>query len=97
MTHETLSDFLIAATPPRDGHASGTLDVAESIRAAHPDVQRANILACAVLGDADGVRAFIEADPASATSGGGPFGWDALTHLCFSRYLRIDRARSFTE
>ena len=34
MTHETLSDFLIAATPPRDGHASGTLEVAESIQAA---------------------------------------------------------------
>ncbi len=25
---------------------------------------------------------------------GGPYGWDALTHLCFSRYLRLDRARS---
>src|SRR2546426_1362991 len=25
---------------------------------------------------------------------GGPHGWDALTHLCFSRYLRLDRARS---
>ncbi len=24
----------------------------------------------------------------------GPYDWDALTYLCFSRYLRIDRARS---
>ena len=23
-----------------------------------------------------------------------PYGWDALTHLCFSRYLRLDAARS---
>lgn len=25
---------------------------------------------------------------------GGPRGWDALTYLCFSRYLRLDRARA---
>ena len=31
---------------------------------------------------------------ANATAKGGPHGWDALTHLCFSKYLRLDRARS---
>src|SRR5438093_2246434 len=33
-------------------------------------------------------------DPGSAAAKGGPRGWDALTHLCFSRYLKLDRARS---
>ncbi len=27
-------------------------------------------------------------------SRGRPLGWDALTHLCFSKYLRFDRTRS---
>ena len=29
-----------------------------------------------------------------ATLKGGPHEWDALTYLCFSRYLRLDRTRS---
>ena len=40
------------------------------------------------------VREFLERDRESATEKAGPRGWDALTHLCFSRYLRLDRARS---
>ena len=40
------------------------------------------------------MRRFLELDPANATAKGGPRGWDALTHLCFSKYLRLDRARS---
>ncbi len=40
------------------------------------------------------MRRFLELDAANATAKGGPHGWDALTHLCFSRYLRLDRARS---
>lgn len=40
------------------------------------------------------VRSFLAQDPASATRPGGPYGWDALTHLCFSRYLKLDAARS---
>src|SRR5439155_21610545 len=35
-----------------------------------------------------------ELDPGNATVKGGPRGWDALTHLCFSKYLRLDRARA---
>ncbi len=40
------------------------------------------------------MRRFLELDAGSATAKGGPRGWDALTHLCFSRYLRLDRTRS---
>ena len=31
---------------------------------------------------------------ASATAKSGPLGWDALTHLCFSKFLRLDKTRS---
>ncbi len=37
---------------------------------------------------------FWRGDKANATAKGGPYDWDALTHLCFSRYLRIERERS---
>ena len=93
-TTDPLADFIDAACVPLDAaHVSGTLERAEAILAAHPDVARADIHTAAILGDDAAVRRFIELDPASATATGGPRGWDALTHLCFSRYLRLDTAR----
>jgi ankyrin repeat protein len=87
--------FIEAACVPRDsGHASGTLELAEAILAAHPGVATSDIHTAAILGDDAGVRRFLALDRRSATAKGGPHGWDALTHLCFSRYLRLDRARS---
>src|SRR5277367_5939253 len=92
---DPVAAFLMAASVPRDDwHASGTLEQAEAILAAHPHVASANVYTAAVLGDAATVRRFLAADAGNATAKGGPYGWDALTHLCFSRYLRLDRARS---
>ena len=85
----------MAATAPRDAsHASGTLERAEALRVTNPAVATQSIFAAAVLGDADGIRHFLDRDAATAVAAGGPHGWDALTYLCFSRYLRLDRARS---
>src|SRR6059036_3749501 len=72
----------------------GTLERAAAILAAHPEVASSDIHSAAVLGDDAAVRRFLERDPGNATMKGGPRGWDALTHLCFSRYLRLDPARS---
>ena len=100
MGQETRTDdppaaFLRAAcVAPGTTHAEGTLDEAEAIRTRHPEVATASVHAAAALGDDAGVRRFLALDPAQATAKGGPHGWDALTHLCFSRYLRLDRARS---
>ena len=92
---EPVAAFIEAACVPLDsGHATGTLEGAEAILAAHPDVATTNIHAAAILGDDTAVRRFLELDRGNATVKGGPRGWDALTHLCFSRYLRLDRARS---
>jgi ankyrin repeat protein len=88
-------DFIRAACVPRDAmHVSGTIDGADAILAAHPEVAGASIHAAAILGDDDRVRRFIAVAPANATATGGPYGWDVLTHLCFSNYLRLDPARS---
>src|SRR5437762_2886490 len=94
-TADPVTAFIEAACVPLDGgHASGSLERAEAILAAHPEVARSNIHTAAILGDDAAVRRFLELDAANATAKGGPHGWDPLTHLCFSRYLRLDRARS---
>jgi ankyrin repeat protein len=91
---DPLTDFLRAATAPVDGwHGGGTLAEAEAIRAAHPEVATASIHAAAALGDPAAVIAFLVAEPSSATGKGGVHGWDPLTYLAFSRYLRLELAR----
>jgi ankyrin repeat protein len=72
----------------------GSLERAESILAAHPEIAGSDIHTAAILGDDAAVRRFLQQDPTNATVKGGPRGWDALTHLCFSRYLRLDGTRS---
>jgi len=92
---DPVSAFLAAALVPRDVlHSSGTLERAEAILAAHPGAAHHDIYTAAVLGDVAGVRRLLTHDALNATAKGGPYAWDVLTHLCFSRYLRLDRVRS---
>jgi ankyrin repeat protein len=93
---EARAAFIRTACVPVDGswHASGTLDEAEAILAAHPEVSGSSIHVAAILADDAGVRRLLALDPGAATAPGGPYGWDPLTHLCFSRYLRLAPARS---
>ena len=95
IVEDPLPAFTDAACAPLDrSHATGTLDRAESILAAHPEVAHASVHTGAILGDDETVRRFLSLDPRQATAQGGPRGWDALTHLCFSRYLRLDQSKS---
>ena len=92
---DPLAAFLRAATVPREHrHTTGTLTEAETIRTAHPEIATATMYSAAVLGDEGTLRRFLARDPASATAAGGPYQWNPLTCLCFSRYLRLDRSRS---
>jgi ankyrin repeat protein len=89
------AEFIEAACIPLDrAHGSGTLERADAILAAYPDLAETDIHVAAILGDDRAVRRFLELVPGSATAVRAPRGWDALTHLCFSRYLRLDPARS---
>ena len=83
-----------ACVPIHGWHVSGTLEHAELILARHPHVTAASIYAAAIVADESTVRAFLVHDPSLATATGGPHQWDALTYLAFSRYLRLDKARS---
>lgn len=92
---DPVAAFLVEASVPRDAwHASGTLERAEAILKTHPSVKTRSIYTAAILGDADGVKKFLEMNANNATEKGGPHRWDALTYLCFSRYLRLDRGRT---
>jgi ankyrin repeat protein len=84
----------VACVPRNASHVSGTVEHAEMILARYPQVAKHNIYTAAIVGDEAAVRSFLTRDPKNATATGGPHGWDALTHLCFSRYLRLDPGRS---
>ena len=91
-------EFIRAAVVPRDAsspsHASGTLHTAQAMLLAEPTLAVRDIHTAAILGDDATVRAFLATNPALATAKSPPYDWDALTHLCFSRYLRLDAAKS---
>jgi ankyrin repeat protein len=87
--------FLRAALVPRTGsHAAGDLVNANALLVEIGARDSYDIYAAATLGDDQRVTECLARDPAAATAIGGPYDWDALTHLCFSRYLRLDPARS---
>jgi len=92
---DAIAAFIEAACVPLDqGHTSGTLQRAEEILRSHPEIAGASLHAAVILGDERSVKQFLASNPGLATAKGGPRNWDALTHLCFSRYLRLDRGRS---
>ncbi len=84
----------VGCVPRHSGHGTGTLEYAELILARYPHVATANIHTAAILGDDATLKKLLAENPHNATAKGGPHQWDALTHLCFSRYLRLDKSRS---
>lgn len=82
------TEFIHAAT------WHGTLDRAEAILAAHPELTTSDIHTTAILGDDAAVHRFLQRDQANATAKSAPYGGDALNYLCLSKYLRLDPARS---
>jgi len=72
----------------------GTLDAAEAILAAHPDIARNSVHVAAILGDDAAVRRLIAADRRNVITKEEPYGGDALVYLCLSKYLRLDKTRS---
>jgi ankyrin repeat protein len=92
---DPLNTFIQVACVDRHGwHASGTVEHADLILARYPDAATGSIYSAAVLGDEAAVNGWLARDASLATTTGGPHNWDALTYLCFSRYLRIEKTRS---
>jgi ankyrin repeat protein len=72
----------------------GSLERAQALLSAHPEVASSDIHTAAILGDAPAVRGFLARDPASVRATSGPYGAEPLVHLCLSKYLRLDPSRS---
>jgi len=72
----------------------GTLEPAQEILSAHPEVASASIHAAAVLGDDSAVERFIALDKNNAIAVAPPYGTNALVYLCMSKYLRLEESRS---
>jgi hypothetical protein len=77
-----------SSSPPARGTARS------SALAAHPELASSDIHIAAILGDVERVRAFLAPDPGCVHARSEPYGANALTHLCLSKYLRLDPARS---
>jgi ankyrin repeat protein len=87
--------FLVAASVSREGwHGSGNLAPANELLEQHPELAEESIYTAAVLGNAAAVDRFLKSEKSLATAEGGPYDWDALTYLCFSRYLRLEKTDS---
>jgi len=65
----------------------GTLERAEAILAAHPELASSDIHVAAILGDDAAVRRFLALDPKNVTAKSGPYGGDALVYLEFETAL----------
>src|SRR5476649_2821604 len=95
MNPETIEKFIKAASVFREGsHAEGTLDEAATILAANPTIGKENIYTAVIVADVNTVQHFISIDKTNAVTKGGPYNWDPLTYLCFSRFLQFDIDRS---
>lgn len=66
----------------------GSTDEAEALLVSFPAIAESSIYTAALLGNETTVRRFLANDPSLAFTKGGALGWDALTYLCFSRFLR---------
>jgi hypothetical protein len=64
---------------------------AARLLAEHPDLARSSIYTAAATGDVDAATALLTADPSAAGRPGGPFGWEPLLYLTYSR-LVVDGA-----
>lgn len=79
--------LLRATASPRDGaRAAARATLAPSLRSL-PDGAADDLHLSAALGDAASVRRILSTDPSLVSTAGGPFRWDALTHLSFSVLL----------
>jgi ankyrin repeat protein len=72
----------------------GTLDRADALLIAHPELAGGDLHVAAILGDVERVQAWLARDPGCVHAKSEPYGADALTLLCLSKYLRLDPSRS---
>ena len=73
------------------------IEAARQMLVRSPELSRATIHAAAAAGDVDATRAMLARDPALAGARGGPFEWEPLLYLAYSRVGDAPPARSALE
>jgi ankyrin repeat protein len=73
------------------------IDAARQMLVRRPELSRASIHAAAAAGDVEATRAMLARDPALAGARGGPFEWEPLLYLAYSRVGDAPPARSALE
>lgn len=87
---DPVADFLVHACLVYGGDGPHRWARAGAIRAERPDLAAASAAAAAALGDAAAVRAHLDRDPGSARRQDGPFAWEPLLYLAYSRVPQDD-------
>jgi hypothetical protein len=83
---EDLADeFLRLACLVYGGDDVGRHRRARELLAAHPGVARHSIHTMAAVGDVSSARTLLASDPAQARREGGPYAWEPLLYLAYSR------------
>jgi ankyrin repeat protein len=72
----------------------GSLEEAEQMLAAHPEIATSDIHTAAITGNVALVRDWLAEDAANATTVSEPYGGTALVYLCLSKYLRLQKEKS---
>jgi hypothetical protein len=73
-------------------HHPARIAEADRMLAAQPGLGRASIWAMATTGDARGLAAALDTDPAATNRSGGPFDWPPLLYVTYSRITSSDTA-----
>lgn len=80
-----VDEFLAHACLVYGGDTPDRLARAQALLSADPGIAMANIFTMAALSDADGMAAALAADAGLASRQGGPFDWEPLLYLTYSR------------
>jgi ankyrin repeat protein len=87
-TDQLRTSFIKAAT------WHGSLDEAEAMLSQHPGLASSDIHIAAILADHETVKKFLAQDKGNAMATSPPYDANPLTHLCLSKYLRLEQRPS---
>jgi ankyrin repeat protein len=69
----------------------GNADEADELLMKYPQLNSGDIFTAAILGDEESVAHYLAEDPSRAVATAEPYGGNALTYLCLSKYLRLQK------
>lgn len=87
---DPVAEFLAHACLIYGGDSPGRRAHAVALLAAHPGIASASLSTAAALGDPDAVRSALAGDPGAAREPDGPFDWEPLLYLAYSRVPQAD-------